>query len=113
MKVPPIASPAEWQAARDRLLVSEKAHTRASDALAAERRRLPMVDIIKPYLFDGAEGKVTCSICSTDIVNSFCIPSCSPLAFAVGLTPAAKVVHGTPTTLEILAISMRVILPSS
>ena len=59
MKLPPIVSPAEWQAARDRLLVSEKAHTRAGDALAAERRRLPMVEITKPYLFDGAEGKVS------------------------------------------------------
>ena len=59
MKLPPIVSPAEWQAARDRLLVSEKAHTRASDALAAERRRLPMVEINKPYLFDGPEGKVS------------------------------------------------------
>jgi len=59
MKLPPIVSPAEWQAARDRLLVSEKAHTRASDALAAERRRLPMVEITKPYLFDGPEGKVS------------------------------------------------------
>jgi predicted dithiol-disulfide oxidoreductase (DUF899 family) len=58
-KLPPIVSPTEWQAARDRLLVSEKAHTRASDALAAERRRLPMVEITNPYLFDGTEGKVT------------------------------------------------------
>jgi predicted dithiol-disulfide oxidoreductase (DUF899 family) len=58
-KLPPIVSPAEWQAARDRLLVKEKAHTRASDALAAERRRLPMVEITKPYLFDGTEGKAS------------------------------------------------------
>ena len=58
-KLPPIVSPAEWQAARDRLLVKEKAHTRASDALAAERRRLPIMEISKPYLFDGPEGKVS------------------------------------------------------
>jgi len=31
-----------WQAARDELLVREKAHTREGDALAAARRRLPM-----------------------------------------------------------------------
>jgi predicted dithiol-disulfide oxidoreductase (DUF899 family) len=59
MKLPPIVSPAEWQAARDRLLVSEKEHTRAGDALAAERRRLPMVEIVKPYVFDGPDGKVS------------------------------------------------------
>ncbi|HMC80188.1 MAG TPA: DUF899 family protein, partial [Acidimicrobiia bacterium] len=43
MSLPPVVSAAEWQAARDRLLVKEKELTRALDALAAERRRLPMV----------------------------------------------------------------------
>ena len=36
MKTPPIVSPQDWQAARDKLLVKEKLHTRARDALAAE-----------------------------------------------------------------------------
>jgi predicted dithiol-disulfide oxidoreductase (DUF899 family) len=44
---PPVVDLATWQAARDELLVREKAHTRAGDALAAARRRLPMVE------FDG------------------------------------------------------------
>jgi predicted dithiol-disulfide oxidoreductase (DUF899 family) len=44
---PPAVDLATWQAARDELLVREKAHTRAGDALAAARRRLPMVE------FDG------------------------------------------------------------
>ncbi len=48
---PRIVSQAEWQAARDALLVKEKAATRARDALAAERRRLPMVRIDKDYVF--------------------------------------------------------------
>lgn len=34
-----------WQAARDELLALEKAHTRAGDALAAARRRLPMTEL--------------------------------------------------------------------
>src|SRR6202047_3766221 len=55
--LPRIVSPAEWQAARDNLLVKEKAATRARDALAAERRRLPMVRIEKDYLFEGPDGK--------------------------------------------------------
>ena len=42
---PPIVDLATWQAARDELLVREKAHTREGDALAAARRRLPMVEI--------------------------------------------------------------------
>ena len=51
--LPPIVSQAEWQTARDALLVKEKAHTRAGDALTAERRRLPMVKIDKDYVFEG------------------------------------------------------------
>jgi predicted dithiol-disulfide oxidoreductase (DUF899 family) len=56
MILPPIVTEGEWQAARDRLLLKEKEATRALDALAAERRRLPMVPINKPYVFDGPAG---------------------------------------------------------
>ena len=41
MRTPPVVPPEEWEAARQRLLVKEKAQTRARDALAAERRRMP------------------------------------------------------------------------
>ncbi len=54
---PQVVSPTEWQAARDKLLIKEKQATRARDALAAERRRLPMVRIDKDYVFDGPDGK--------------------------------------------------------
>jgi predicted dithiol-disulfide oxidoreductase (DUF899 family) len=57
--LPRIVSPAEWQAARESLLAKEKAATRAHDALAAERRRMPMVKIDKDYVFDGPDGKAT------------------------------------------------------
>src|SRR5256884_7522508 len=46
----------EWLAAREKLLVKEKEATRARDALAAERRRLPMVRIEKDYVFEGPDG---------------------------------------------------------
>jgi predicted dithiol-disulfide oxidoreductase (DUF899 family) len=59
MKLPAVVSPAEWQAARDALLAKEKEATRARDALAAERRRLPMVRIDKEYVFDGPNGKAS------------------------------------------------------
>ncbi|MGH8647119.1 MAG: DUF899 domain-containing protein [Gammaproteobacteria bacterium] len=59
MSLPPIVSPAEWQAAHDALLAKEKAATRARDALAAERRRQPMVKIDKPYVFEGSAGNVS------------------------------------------------------
>jgi predicted dithiol-disulfide oxidoreductase (DUF899 family) len=57
--IPQIVSPDEWQAAREKLLRKEKAMTRSLDALAAERRRLPMVLIDKKYVFDGPDGKVS------------------------------------------------------
>jgi predicted dithiol-disulfide oxidoreductase (DUF899 family) len=57
--LPRIVSLAEWQAAHEKLLVKEKAATRARDALAAERRRLPMVQIEKDYIFEGQKGKVS------------------------------------------------------
>jgi predicted dithiol-disulfide oxidoreductase (DUF899 family) len=57
---PPRAVPAEeWEAARQALLAEEKAHLRASDALAAKRRRLPMVEIEKDYEFEGPDGTVS------------------------------------------------------
>ncbi|QGN48336.1 DUF899 domain-containing protein [Micromonospora sp. WMMD558] len=57
MNLPPVVSSEEWQAARERLLVKEKEATRARDALAAERRRLPMTRIEKEYVFEGPAGK--------------------------------------------------------
>src|SRR2546425_2235913 len=59
MDLPKVVSQGEWQAARDELLVKEKEATRARDALAAERRRLPMVRIDKDYVFEGSNGKAS------------------------------------------------------
>jgi predicted dithiol-disulfide oxidoreductase (DUF899 family) len=56
MNLPPVVSATEWQVARDELLVKEKEGTRARDALAAERRRLPLVQIEKDYVFEGPSG---------------------------------------------------------
>src|SRR6187551_3021725 len=56
MNLPPVVSPQEWEAARQELLVKEKAHTRARDALAAERRRMPRMAVEKDYRFDGPDG---------------------------------------------------------
>jgi predicted dithiol-disulfide oxidoreductase (DUF899 family) len=58
MSVPEVVPEAEWRAARDQLLVKEKDATRALDALAAERRRLPMVLVEKDYELVGPDGKV-------------------------------------------------------
>ena len=74
----PVVSPSEWQAARDALLAEEKEATRARDALAAKRRRLPMVRIDKDYVFDGPEGKVdACATSSKDAGSCCSTTSCS------------------------------------
>jgi len=59
MKTPPIVSQEEWEAARQQMLVKEKAFTRSRDALAAERRRMPWMSVEKKYEFDGPKGKVS------------------------------------------------------
>ncbi|MFY9588869.1 MAG: DUF899 domain-containing protein [Actinomycetota bacterium] len=56
-KLPPVVSEDEWQKALDAIHVDEKEHTRASDALAAKRRRLPRVRIDKEYVFEGLDGE--------------------------------------------------------
>lgn len=51
-----VVSREDWIAARRALLEKEKAHMRAGDALAAERRALPWVKVDKPYRFDTTNG---------------------------------------------------------
>ncbi|MEJ1170678.1 DUF899 domain-containing protein [Variovorax sp. CCNWLW235] len=59
MNTPPVVSPKAWQAAYEKLLVKEKAQTRARDALAAERRRMPWMVVEKTYAFEGPRGKAS------------------------------------------------------
>src|SRR4026209_2105435 len=56
---PKIASSQEWEGARQDLLVKEKELTRARDALAAERRRMPWLAVEKGYEFDGPGGRAS------------------------------------------------------
>ncbi len=55
---PPIVSPKEWEAAWQDMLVKEKEVTRARDALAASRRRMPWQAVDKEYAFGGPEGSM-------------------------------------------------------
>jgi predicted dithiol-disulfide oxidoreductase (DUF899 family) len=56
---PTIVSRDEWTAARKRLLAKEKEFSRQRDALSAERRKLPMEEITKEYVFQGPAGRRT------------------------------------------------------
>ena len=59
MDTPSIVSRAEWDSAREQMLVKEKEVTRARDALAADRRRMPWVAVEKEYEFEGPNGKAS------------------------------------------------------
>jgi predicted dithiol-disulfide oxidoreductase (DUF899 family) len=59
MKKPPAVSAEEWQKAWQEMLVKEKEHTRARDALAAARRRMPWLAVEKAYAFEGPQGKLS------------------------------------------------------
>jgi predicted dithiol-disulfide oxidoreductase (DUF899 family) len=59
MNTTPIVSPQEWEAARQDLLIKEKELTRARDALAAERRRMPRMAVEKEYRFEGGSGEAS------------------------------------------------------
>lgn len=54
-----IVSLEEWTAARNKMLEKEKELTHARDALAAERRRMPWMEVEKKYQFDGPDGKAS------------------------------------------------------
>jgi predicted dithiol-disulfide oxidoreductase (DUF899 family) len=56
MNLPPVVSAEEWKSAREEMLVKEKELTRARDALAAERRRMPRLAVEKEYRFEGPDG---------------------------------------------------------
>jgi predicted dithiol-disulfide oxidoreductase (DUF899 family) len=57
--LPPVVSREEWLAARKDLLAKEKELTHARDRINADRRRLPMVRVDKPYTFEGPDGTVS------------------------------------------------------
>src|SRR6266568_5361817 len=56
--LPAVPDRATSQAELDRLRVREKAHTREGDAIAAARRRLPMVEVDPHTPLIGADGPV-------------------------------------------------------
>jgi predicted dithiol-disulfide oxidoreductase (DUF899 family) len=59
LAVPAVVDRGTFQAALDALRVREKAHTREGDAIAAARRRLPMVKVDGTSRLIGARGAVT------------------------------------------------------
>jgi predicted dithiol-disulfide oxidoreductase (DUF899 family) len=94
--LPAVATRNEWLAARLELLEKEKAHTRMRDTINAERRRLPMVKVVKDYrfrsptgekrlvdLFEGRQQLIIHHFMWIDRANEGC-PGCSMLVDTVG-----------------------------
>jgi predicted dithiol-disulfide oxidoreductase (DUF899 family) len=59
MDAPPTVSREDWDAALAEMLVKEKELTRARDALAAQRRRMPWLEVDKAYAFEGPDGSAS------------------------------------------------------
>lgn len=59
MSLPEVTTREKWLVARKELLAREKQQTRERDALNADRRRLPMVEIDKDYVFEGPDGRLS------------------------------------------------------
>jgi len=57
--LPPVTDRAAFEAELDTLRAREKAHTREGDAIAAARRRLPMVEVAASSALSGPNGPVT------------------------------------------------------
>src|SRR3954453_10373301 len=55
--IPPIVDQDSWETALAELRTREKAATRELDAIAAARRRLPMVEV-PDYTLEGSDGPV-------------------------------------------------------
>lgn len=56
--LPDVVDADTWRAAHAALLIEEKAHTKARDALAAKRRRMPMTQVRTDYQFIGPDGQI-------------------------------------------------------
>ena len=58
MSLPEVVSRQQWLEARAQLLEEEKRLTRHRDALATQRRELPMVEVEADYVFEGEQGRL-------------------------------------------------------
>ncbi|MFC4531388.1 DUF899 domain-containing protein [Sphaerisporangium dianthi] len=112
MESPPIVSREEWLKARKELLVREKELTRARDALNAERRALPMVEIGKPYVFQGPDGETGLADLFEGrrqliIYHFMWVPDadqgCTSCSFLVDHIADLRHLHGCDTTLALVS----------
>jgi predicted dithiol-disulfide oxidoreductase (DUF899 family) len=90
--LPDTVSMDQWQAAHNKFLKKEKAATHERDALAAERRRMPMVEIEKDYAFEGPDGRARLLDLFDGRRQLIVYILCSPRESTAGPRPAAPAV---------------------
>lgn len=94
---PEIVTPEQWARARADLLAAEKAATHAEDAVAAQRRRLPMVEVRADYRFQTPRGTASLLDLFGDedqlLVYQFMDPGSGPIC-----TGCTWVTDGVPAT---------------
>jgi predicted dithiol-disulfide oxidoreductase (DUF899 family) len=90
MNLPPVVSAAEAQEARDALLAKEKEATRASDALASERRRLPRVRVEKDYFLPWMSSSATATRSSIHIGRAAAASRLGSVWSFLDLTPLGR-----------------------
>lgn len=114
--LPPVVSEQEWEAAHEALLIKEKELTRAHAALAAERRKMPMVRVDKDYrfvgpdgeaglpdLFDGREQLVVYRFFFEPGVENWPHAGCSGCSFFTDHVPNLAHVHARDTTFVLVS----------
>ncbi|WP_354702375.1 hypothetical protein DSM112329_02733 [Paraconexibacter sp. AEG42_29] len=107
-----VVGPDEWKTAHAELLAAEKAHTRATDALAARRRRAPMMAMGKGHVFAAPGGEVGLSDLFEGrrqlILYSFMLPDagsepCGGCSFFTDQVGHLAHLHQRDTTLALIA----------
>ena len=68
--LPVVVDRAAWQAEIDRLRVREKAQTREGDAIAAARRRLPIVEVDFDFVAGGDAGGLSVGVAEAEQVTA-------------------------------------------
>ena len=111
MSSPQTVTRDEWRAARERVLVREKALTKASDELAAARRRLPMVEMDPAHRFASTRGPVTLADLFEGrrqlVLYSFMFPAggepCEGCSFFADQVPHLAHLHARDTTVALMS----------
>lgn len=112
MDTAPIVDPQQWRNAVEQLRAEEKAITRQLDALAAKRRRLPMLEIATDYRFTGPDGEVGLAELFAGrpqlIVYHFMLPPdahhiCEGCAMFVDQLPHLAHLHARDTSLAVVS----------